>query len=605
MKIQSISIDSHKSFHSVDISELHPTYNVIVGKNNTGKSALLDVLNLRFSASPHRTQETKPSAGGKVHGKPKIEVGLDLANSQVMSVIQSSGNELILPAPRVTNDRNRFLAGLCQELLELVGPVDGSNQLQVEMGPALSDVHSDNPFGLYTGAHRRKVAKFKWETDRFTPMPDQGQYVDTFFLSLMQDCVKRVYCFKPLRTINHRSSFASSDQLQPDASNLASVIGVLRENSGAFRRFNKAVRRVFPDIHEVNTLSSDGSNLEIVVWPVDPSNERKDLAIPLMDCGTGIGQAIAMIYVLITATEPTVFLIDEPQSFLHPGALHRLLDIIKEHSIHQYFIATHAPSIISSLQPEGIIVLENENGKTQVEVLERGRLTRIDRVLNAVEADRYDMFGADNVLWVEGQTEVEAFKVILDRLVPGRFGALHIASIVHTGDLDSKKKKNVELVIKVYREMSRGGNVVIPPAIGMVLDDEGRSETDKNDLLRMAKSGENPIALRFLPRRMFESYLMNPAAIAFVIANESDFTGAAPSEAEVAKSLKKTAASQDGEDSAGILKSYFAQSKIPYDKTVHSLALTKWLADNAPEDLSDIVDLLTELTAPASNSPDD
>ncbi len=43
-----------------------------------------------------------------------------------------------------------------------------------------------------------------------------------------------------------------------------------------------------------------------------------------------------MLYVVLTSRESRVIIIDEPQSFLHPGAVRKLFDVLKDFPQHQY-----------------------------------------------------------------------------------------------------------------------------------------------------------------------------------------------------------------------------------------------------------------------------
>lgn len=50
-------------------------------------------------------------------------------------------------------------------------------------------------------------------------------------------------------------------------------------------------------------------------------------------------------------------------------------------------------------------------------------------------------------------------------------------------------------------------------------------------------------------------------------------------------------------DAAKLLKDLFedlSESRVVYDKVVHGVALTRWLCENAPEDLREIADLIEE-----------
>ena len=136
---------------------------------------------------------------------------------------------------------------------------------------------------------------------------------------LAQLLKKRIYRLESLRNIPARSRIRSSPELLPDASNLASALHMLRSNERRWDRFNKLVSTVLPEIKLIAITVPTDDEVEIRVWTVDPETERQDLAPSLADSGTGIGQVLAILYILVTAEYPTVVIIDEPQSFLHPG----------------------------------------------------------------------------------------------------------------------------------------------------------------------------------------------------------------------------------------------------------------------------------------------
>lgn len=75
------------------------------------------------------------------------------------------------------------------------------------------------------------------------------------------------------------------------------------------------------------------------MWPVRKDTEREDLAVRLVDSGTGVGQTLGILTVVV-ASEPSTIVIDEPQSFLHPGAIRRLFDVLRCYPQHQYVVVT-------------------------------------------------------------------------------------------------------------------------------------------------------------------------------------------------------------------------------------------------------------------------
>jgi AAA15 family ATPase/GTPase len=83
---------------------------------------------------------------------------------------------------------------------------------------------------------------------------------------------------------------------------------------------NEFVQKVFPQIHRISIRPNprEPGQVQIVVWNEDPKKERIDLVVPLEECGTGLGQVLAILYVVLTADIGKAIIIDEPNSFLHP-----------------------------------------------------------------------------------------------------------------------------------------------------------------------------------------------------------------------------------------------------------------------------------------------
>jgi predicted ATPase len=135
------------------------------------------------------------------------------------------------------------------------------------------------------------------------------------------------------------------------------------------------------------------NQVEIVIWNHDRETQREDLAFPLEESGTGIGQILAIVYVVLTSNSPRTIIIDEPQSFLHRGAAKKLVEILKAHPQHQYIIATHSPTIITATNPSTITLVRQENGESTTQTLDAAEVENQRLCLAEVGAAPADVFG--------------------------------------------------------------------------------------------------------------------------------------------------------------------------------------------------------------------
>jgi hypothetical protein len=214
------------------------------------------------------------------------------------------------------------------------------------------------------------------------------------------------------------------------------------------------------------------------------------------------------------------------------------------------------------------------------------------------------VFGADNILWVEGRTEEQCFPLILSSLAERPLLGTAIIGVVQTGDFESKQSSTI---LEIYRRLSEGRGL-LPPAIGFIFDKEGRSDEERNDLIRRSRG-----IVFFTPRRMYENYLLNPRAIASVASSIEGFRDTPVTVEEVEEWLQhhswddkyfgERINEADRSDElwfqnvhgADVLKDIFEElsdSRVTFDKVRHGMALTEWLVEREPEDLAEVVDLL-------------
>jgi hypothetical protein len=339
---------------------------------------------------------------------------------------------------------------------------------------------------------------------------------------------------------------------------------------------------------------------EVSIWAHPWDTARDDLAIPLSDCGSGIPHILAMLYV-VEALKNQIILIDEPQSFLHSSSIRRLVEIFRS-SGHQFILTTHSTAILSAADVKTITLVKQTEGISTVEQLDVRQAAHMRACLAELGVSLSEVFGADNILWLEGKTEEMCFPDILQRLgVKLPLGTL-IKAVVATGDLHGK---DAARIFEIYHRLS-GGPSLLPPAIGFLFDDELRPEQAKKEMRH--RGGDR---VGFLPRRMYENYLLHPRAIASIINSFDGSRTDAVTEEDVQEWLQESGhqpqfgspgnPDQSWEqyiDASKLLKCLFAElseQRISYEKPFHSVELTKWLLDTEPETLREVADLIADI----------
>jgi AAA15 family ATPase/GTPase len=72
MYISKIRVKNYKSFLDSGDIEFKPGINIIVGQNNSGKTALLEVLELNFFDLPHKSEKSLPKQGRSTIKKSSV-----------------------------------------------------------------------------------------------------------------------------------------------------------------------------------------------------------------------------------------------------------------------------------------------------------------------------------------------------------------------------------------------------------------------------------------------------------------------------------------------------------------------------------------------------
>jgi hypothetical protein len=246
-------------------------------------------------------------------------------------------------------------------------------------------------------------------------------------------------------------------------------------------------------------------------------------------------------------------------------------------------------------------LIEWDKTASAFRTLDRKNLDDQRRLLAELGLNLSDVFGADKVLWVEGPTEERCFPVILDHLNCSS-PAISIASVIATDDLTGRSPR-AKLSWDVYKKLSNG-NALIPPALAFSFDREGRSPTEMEDLVRMSGG-----LVKFLPRRMYENYVLHAEAVADVLKATAEQTISKDTVRQWMLAQKESGKYSSGKpkndeewfanvDASNLLHDLFSElteAKVEFRKTEHSLALTKWILENDPEYLAELYSFLQSL----------
>jgi predicted ATPase len=603
VRIESFRIVNYKSFADSGEVRFQPGFNVIVGRNNVGKTALAEAVGLRFSDKPHRSLMTVPTPGAQPDAKSQVEVSASLEAGELAGLLAVE-----MPIFYVPDHSSSPQAG------------EGWLASALSEGTTLKAIfHQGGPISARLSTYGESTVfnrYLQYSVDSSgTPVlvGEAGGSIPSDYpelaIGLASRFLERLYSFSAVRFGIDENPIGTNRTLAPNASDLVQVLDLLNRNTSRWQRYFERVRAVLPEVEAITFVPSEqgGGHVRAQLWNIDPDTEREDLAVPLSESGTGVGRVLAILYVVFTTEYPRTIVIDEPQSFLHPGAVRKLFEILKDYPQHQYVITTHSPNAVTAADPSALLLVRKEGEQSVIEEIDAATVRQQGRFLREVGATLSDVFGADNILWVEGATEEECFPIIITKLLNRQLLGTKVVGVVHTSDFE---RKYARTALSIYLGLSEVKGI-LPPTKGFIFDREKRPDKERDEL--ETRSGGKATLTN---RRMYENYLLNPCAIAHVISQTGGFReGEEVStekveewieeygwedkyfDAQMEEPARKDHLWLIEVDGAKLLEDMFSslsETRVTYDKVAHGAMLTRWVCDNAPEDLEEFARLIEE-----------
>jgi hypothetical protein len=591
--IKRLKIKNYKGFNESEWMEFGPSFNVIVGQNNSGKTALLEAIRLHGAENkPHKSAKKQKGHPSDPHSI--FEFDLTTTSEEFVDLIQRTRSVVITPSLGPNQDGlSQIKSALSSKTIDF--QIQFSNGVRDFQPRAHSSFisHLENcGYGVQispsSDPHQIEIGGYAHSRS-----PDA---LPGIFFRGYSD---RFYVFKAERLALGTYGLSDETILLPNGANLAAVLANMFSNSDKKKKqFNDHITSIFPSIKLIQAPNV-GGQYRIKIWTTDPQDDRDDLANFLEDSGTGIGQVLAILYVAMTMP-PSVIAIDEPNSFLHPGAAKKLLRILNQYE-HQYIISTHSTDIISTVEPDSLHLVRWEGGESKVTALNASEVRDMRIVLNEVGVGLSDVFASDQVIWVEGQTEQECFPKIYAYSGKKLPLGLSFIAVHNTGDFEAKDW-TARKIWELYDTLGQA-NGILPVAIAFSLDKEMRTQAEMDDMARQTGG-----KMHFLPRRAYENFLIHPEAVAQninkYVSNSTPVTaqdvetwisnhGGAFHKDQLTPYGAKSVCWHKECDAAKLLGKLYADlsgATLQYNKTRHSVEITEWLLANETEHLSKLID---------------
>jgi putative ATP-dependent endonuclease of OLD family len=382
MKIQNIRIRNFRSLHDISLDSIG-NLSVLIGKNSSGKSNVLEALVLffnDFAITGGTTAGLNEYFWYNRETSDPIEftVTIKLNESECREIFPEDILKFIRKNPKNIYDE----VIITRQIINVQGAWKTEALQWAELPLIKSDVTTTPE--QFTKVLSKKTAE-GISLPQVTP-----QMLSTIFTKITEKIKGR---FKLIAAIR--------DVKQPMAQRMTLI-----DSSVQSRLWSLDQSVVASD--EVKYTEIENSFRRI-------TNQRLDLAqaqtyvrkgirrLPLYFEGGGIQAIINMIFELRSEPEKGyIFGIEEPESHSHPELQRRFFKDIKMLSEQsQIFIATHSPIFVNRTELDSTWIVKIVDSETRVE-----KIAELKEIINEIGAKPSDIFFfADRILFVEGKTE--------------------------------------------------------------------------------------------------------------------------------------------------------------------------------------------------------
>jgi hypothetical protein len=387
MKIDSIKFKGHRCFKNdwVGFDEIKPI-NVIIGRNNTGKSHLLDLVrkcchwDLWFEGSKFKCSTTLDEAGLQQQFSPTTSGGTLGGNHWTQHGQRLVGQEVnweVLGKNQISN-----LTSIRSDYLDPDNNSEPNASYSVKVGNVVSQARHE----LDGSAYRHLLA------DR-----DLKPEAATEAMSLSNDGEGATNII--------RSYLTSSDPKYPRDLITGEFLTGLNDifgNDGDFTEINVQ----FHDYEGVEERN---------VWEIYLGEERKGI-VPLSKSGSGLKTVILVLLNLIIVPEVEkrarseyVYSFEELENNLHPALLRRLFQYIEAYSQKHratFFLTTHSSVALDffGLSDKAQIIHVKHNKVSATTSVVSAHFDKVGLVAE-LGAKPSDLLQANGIVWVEGPSD--------------------------------------------------------------------------------------------------------------------------------------------------------------------------------------------------------
>jgi predicted ATP-dependent endonuclease of OLD family len=355
--IEHIKLKSYKGIESLEMNHLGHI-NVLCGKNNSGKSSILEAMSTKGSFGIGKSVDTSIIDLFKPFAKKYSTPNPDKAILWFTQII-----EIELHKKTIWYDSEiKILAN-----------------------------------GLHEAAHRDQ---FMNRFDR--KLFDYETLLKSFFSTNTKDFDP--FLIPPKRSINSEKEIATDEPLVPTGEGIINKLFYLK-NQDIKSKDYEVYKKIYDEFEEItgrnfNIVPKRGNQIELKF------NNATNEWIPAKNSGLGLSDTLSILS-LVNLTPHNCILIEEPESHLHAEYQKRLLDFFRKQTSKQFFLSTHSNIFLDPNIVDKVIYTEYNKSVCVSDVTSRSL------IISSLGYSISDNLSSDLIILTEGTTDIPVFKAIL------------------------------------------------------------------------------------------------------------------------------------------------------------------------------------------------
>ena len=431
MRIARIKIQNFRGIKSAEL--LLPRHVVFVGDNNTGKSTVLEAIDLVLG--PERLQRPSPIdehdfyAGEylgteEVPKSIKIEVVvIDLSDEQRLHFgghiewWNSVTNALLEAPPPEETDKQEVSPAL---RLGFEGQYDADEDSFVGNTFFMSPEGEDGQKDAFRTRDKRLCGFLFLRTLRSGSRAlsmERGSLLD-IILRLQE---KRFTMWEDVLTDLRKLAVAEKEEL--------GVTTILEEVQSAVRKFVPADWAENPNLR-VSDLTREHlrKTLTVFMGTGAKNTAGAEYAAPFSHQGTGTINTLvlALLSMIAEQKQNVIFAMEEPEIAIPPHTQRRIVDSVRDMAAQAIF-TSHSPYVLDEFPPDNLVILTRTNGVLEATTATLPPAVKGKAFREELRTRFCECLLARKVLIAEGRTEYDAIPAAARRLhslVPERFKSL-------------------------------------------------------------------------------------------------------------------------------------------------------------------------------------